>query len=491
MTLAAPATAQDAPDLRPYAPGTPQLGLGGTPDRPAPGVLRQDEDWSWLRGVPMAERTRTDRLRFMPLNEDGSVFATFAFDGRLAFEHYDNASFGDEPGGDGDWHLRTNLQAGLTVGERLRLFGGIKFGQVEDSRFPVPPAEDDGPDLHQAFAELSFGDAVGLPVRDAFLRVGRQELHYGAGRLISIRNGPNVRNDFDGVLARVAVRGVVADLFAFRPSENDPGPWNNGTDDTQAVWGVYGTMPLARLAPAASGLLGRANLDVFYVGHEREVSPYAFQPAPLDETRHTIGARLWTASPPTDGWNLEVEGGLQFGEVRGLAGGEGDIRAGYLAGGVSHGWADAPWTPVAAIRFGLSSGDDDPGDDRVGTFRAPFPPGRYFGESNPLGPGNLAGVGPSLTISPTNRLSLTTRYEAFWRLRDEDGIYAPPQVPIRGLGGGERFVGHEIALIADYAVSETTTFTVRAARFEPGGYLDDNPPAEDITFLGAQIAVRF
>ncbi len=485
------ANAQDQADLRPYAPGTPQFGTGGTPDRPANAVLPQDEDWSWLRDVAPEDRSPADRLRFLPLNTGGSTYASFGFDGRFGFEYFDDATFGDQPGDDLDWHFRANLHASLAFGDRARLYGALKFGQVEDSDFPVPTADDDGPDLHQAFAELSFGDALGLPVQDAFVRVGRQELHYGMGRLISIRNGPNVRNDYDGVLARIAAGGVIADAFAFRPSEDDPGPWNNDTGDARAVWGLYSTMPVTRVAPNASGLLGRANLDLFYIGFDREISPYAFQPTPLEETRHTIGTRLWTSGPPTDGWNVEVEGGLQFGNADGLAGGDGDIRAGYLAGSVTYGFAEARWTPVVGVDFGINSGDDDPGDNRLGTFRAPFPPGRFFGEASPLGAGNLMGLRPSVTVSPTDKLSLTARYEAFWRVESEDGVYAPPQVPIRGTAGGDDFVGQELALIGTYRLNDVATVSGSVARFETGGYLSDNEPDADVTAASLKLDIRF
>ncbi len=58
------------------------------------------------------------------------------------------------------------------------------------------------------------------------------------------------------------------------------------------------------------------------------------------------------------------------------------------------GFAEAPWMPVVGLRLGLSSGDGDPDDDRLHSFRAPFPPGRFFDEAPPLGSGNLAGPRP-------------------------------------------------------------------------------------------------
>ena len=357
------------------------------------------------------------------------------------------------------------------------------------------PADDDGPDVHQAFAEVAFGDAFGLPTKNVFVRAGRQELHYGAGRLISIRNGPNVRFDFDGLLGRAKVGGTITDVFAVRPTENDRGEFDNGTDETQAVWGLYTSTALGDILPGAGAFVGRSNLDLYYIGFEREESPYAFQMTPLDETRHTIGARYWTGGPPTEGWGLDVEAAYQFGSANGLLAGSGlidaDISAGFVAGSISYGFADAPWTPIVGSRFGLSSGDGDPTDGTLTTFRAPFPPGRYFGESNPIGPGNVAGIGPYITVRPAANLSLTGRYQAFWRLEEEDGIYAPPQVPLRMNAGERNFIGQEFSVIADYTFNNYLSLNATLSHFETGSFLSDNSPDDAITFGQVKLIASF
>ena len=476
----------DAPSLRPYAPGTPQLGIGGTPARPATAVLRQDEDWAWLADVPEAERRALDGIKRLPLDADGSTYLTFAFDGRLGVERFDDQSFGDFPGEDSSVHVRANPHVALSFGDRARLYGALKYGDVGDRRFAVSPAEDDGPDVHHLFAELAFGDLLGGVPHDAFARLGRQELHYGAGRLVSIRNGPNVRFDFDGGIVRARLGPTISEALYVRPSENDLGDFDNGTDSSQALWGLYTTTALGDVLSGTGALLDRSNLDLYYLGFERETSPYAFQDPAIDETRHTLGARFWTGGAPTDGWNLDLEAAWQFGDADGVAGPSGpvdaDIAAGFLAGFVSYGFADAPWTPVIASRFGASSGDDDPDDDTLATFRGPFPPGRYFGESNPLGPGNVGGVGPYLSVHPIPGLILTAHYEAFWRLETEDGLYSPPQLPLRGPAGDERFVGQEFSLIAGYAIGDHALVNVTVSRFETDDYLDDAPPGRDIDY---------
>ncbi len=481
--------------IRPASPGTPQLGIGGTPERPGRAVLRSDEDWSWVDGLPEPDRQPLDRYKYVPLTYDGSTFVTLGFDGRTGLEYFSDGSWGDNPGDDATFHSRANPHVSLTIADRLRFYGALKFGSVEGSKFTPSPADDDGPDVHQLFGELSFGDVFGLPTKDVFVRAGRQELHYGAGRLVSIRNGPNVRFDFNGLTSRARIGSTVAEALYVRPSENDPGGFDNGVDENQALWGLYTSTALGGFSADPAGLLAQSNLDLYYLGFDRESSTYAFQSAPLDESRHTIGTRFWTGGPPNAGWSLDLEAGYQFGEARGIISAAGpvdaDISAGFAAGIVTYGFDDLPWSPVIGSRFGISSGDADPGDDLLTTFRGPFPPGRYFGESNPIGPGNVAGIGPSIAVTPFEKLTLTGRYQAFWRVETEDGLYSPPQIPLRMPAGNDRYVGQEFALTANYALDNYTSLNATIARFDAGAFLADSGPSEDITYFDFKLAFSF
>ena len=48
-------------------------------------------------------------------------------------------------------------------------------------------------------------------------RAGRQELNYGSGRLVSVRQGPNVRQSFDGFKVMSKIGSWHVDGFAVRP----------------------------------------------------------------------------------------------------------------------------------------------------------------------------------------------------------------------------------------------------------------------------------
>ena len=100
------------------------------------------------------------------------------------------------------------------------------------------------------------------------------------------------------------------------------------------------------------------------------------------------------------------------------------------------------------------------------------------------------GVGSSLAVSPTGRLALTTRYEAFRRL-EEDGIYAAPQIPVRGAVGGDRFVGYGIGIVADYRINDLVSVTGTAGHFDTGALVEVNGPDDDITSFQLKLAASF
>ena len=127
---------------------------------------------------------------------------------------------------------------------------------------------------------MGIGEAVGGTANDAVLRVGRQELHCGDGRLLAARVGPNVRADFDGVVLRGRVGRITTDALAVRGVTDSPRSVDNAPDDAEHLWGVY------------SSVAGRrVNVHLLHLAQARAVSLYAFTPDRFAETRHTLGFR--------------------------------------------------------------------------------------------------------------------------------------------------------------------------------------------------------
>lgn len=469
----AAASAQEARP-RMTAPGTPPN--KPTCDRPAFAILRQDEDWSCLKD-PNIRPDPLDRFKYVPLNGDGSISLSLAVDGYLSVRAFDNAGRGASLGFDDTYNIRLNTHLAISFGDRVRLYGALKHGDQHRKSGPVAPPERDPLDVHQAFAEVTFGDVFGGAPNDAFVRIGRQELHYGDGRLISARVGPNVRSDFDGLLVRARIGPATTDAFIFRGVTDGPKVFDNGRDEGNNIWGVYSTLAGREL-----------NLDLLYLGQDRAVSAYAFTPESFAETRHTVGFRLWTSG--RSGWRLGLGAEYQVGNARPVMGQDLAIGAWAVGGAASYAAKDSRLAPTFGVEIGWTAGDNDPLDDRLGTFRALAPPGRYTGVADGFGPGNLAGIRPLVDLHPTGKLRVRPKATVFWRVREEDGLYSVPATVISGPADGDRFAGFEPGLEIEYKFDPHWAVTGALSHFFVGAGIGTTSLRKDVTYVEATISFK-
>src|ERR1700735_5332359 len=203
-------------------------------------LLGEDEDWSFLKD-PSLRQDPWDRLKYIPLGTDGCDLS-IGGGMREAFEQVGNDNWGTQNYTNTFFLERYVLHTDWHFGKHFRAYAELKSG-LESFRQGGPrPIDEKKLDFEEAFVELSTGEGD----RWAALDVGRQELNYGSGRLVSVREGPNVRQSFDG--ARVKGKAVEwrIDLFATRPDIDKPGFFNNVPDHQTAFWGVYATRPLRR-----------------------------------------------------------------------------------------------------------------------------------------------------------------------------------------------------------------------------------------------------
>jgi hypothetical protein len=364
-------------------------------------VIRWKEDYSFLRDRP--QPTLLERLKFIPLNGGGTAYLTLGGQVRERVEGYDPAFFG-LPGASTFTSYGTRLVADADVhlGARVRTF--LELGSYwEDGREPTSRPIDVGDlELQQAFL-----DFVGLdrPHSRLTLRLGRQELPLGSGRLVSIRDGANVRLSFDA--AKVTwVRGgrTVVEASAGRPVVPKEGVFESETSDREWFW--YGD--LARAGSAA----GRPAVELFYVGHRLRGALYGRGIG--DETRHSVGGRLWARPAP---WDYSVQAGYQLGSF-----GSADIRAWGVATETGRAFVSLPGRPRFAVRADVASGDrDEAGVLR--TFNAPYPALNYFSEAAVFAPGNSFDLHPYVEARPARKVAASAGVDLVWRSRTSDAIY--------------------------------------------------------------------
>lgn len=441
-------------------------------ERPDFEKLRYEEDWSPLRDAAL--RTEPlDELKFIPLSADASVYLSLGGELRERYEYTRHPAWGDEPQDeDGVFLQRYVLHGDLHLGSRLRLFGQL-YSALENGRAGPPAAIDENRlDWQQAFLDVSTGGASPR----ATLRLGRQEMIYGSSRLIDVREGPNVRRKFDGGRVLLALGEWQVDALALRPAQIRIDTFDDGTDDAQDLWGLYGVHPSGDFLPIGS------SLDLYYLGYQNESA--AFDQGAAKEKRHTLGLRLWGERA---GWDWNWEFFYQGGSF-----GDGDIKAWSVASDTGYTWQALAWQPRLGLSANVASGDRDPLDADLETFNALFPRGNYFSEIALLGPRNFFNLHPFLKLKPHERLSLTLDVDFFWRLERADGIYSPGGGLLRsGAGSRARRVGTESSLNATWEFSRQLSFTVIYSHFDAGAFIRETGPARDIDFIELTLKAQF
>jgi hypothetical protein len=246
------------------------------------GILNYEERYGYLGMDSLPEKNAWERLKFIRLHPAKTASLSLGGEVRYQYEYFNHTNWGEGPEDDNGYLLqRYMVHTDWQLGRHLRVFGQLKSG-IETGKAGGPePPDEDHLDLHQAFADLS------LPVRAGrvlTVRVGRQEMTYGSSRLVSVREGPNVRQSFDAVKAFYQTPRGQVDAFVSRPVQTERGVFDDAGDRNRRFWGLYAVRKLP-------GLLD-SNLDLYYFGFTERSA--AFESGTADEQRHSLGLRWWS-----------------------------------------------------------------------------------------------------------------------------------------------------------------------------------------------------
>ncbi|MEM6454919.1 MAG: alginate export family protein [Acidobacteriota bacterium] len=401
---------------------------------------------------------------------------------RLALELNRNEGWGEVPGTDLMLLERAMVHAAWTYRprsgplDRVRLFAQLKHGETLGRRTEDRVPDVDRLDGNAGFLELRSRPRGSGGGGQVTLRLGRQELDYGAGRLIAIRAGAtNTPISFDAALLRYSAPRVDVDVFYAFPNETDPGVFDNDRLEGRKLRGIYGTWKT-----------DRGGLDLFAFIDER---PQRYFQGSGRETRNSVGGRWFYAHGRL---RQDVLFTWQWGDLRPDAGPAGAIEA-WTASTQTHiRLRDDGWRPTLNLFTGYATGDDDPADPDIGTFRAPYPPGRYFGSGAPNGPLNVIFYRLGLALQPSRSLDLDLGFYDFYRESVRDGTYGVPGIPLNPPGtSGERHVGRLIELVASVPWGERGAIEFEISRFFPGAFFDDPPLEADTMFFGCRLTTTF
>ncbi len=377
--------------------GCLQLPAQGLCGSPLPDwLLPSEENYQALRDESKRQDVY-DRLHYIPLgSESSNRFLSIGGQERQWYESFSTPPLGngsDDPNG----YLlqRYMLHLDLHLSDRVRVF--VKFkGDLENGRVggPRPDIDEDRGDLNQAFAEITLARTHRGVLT---LRVGRQEMVYGSGRLVDMREGPNVRRPFDGAKLTYCSTNWRVDSFAARPVVNRLDDFDDIPAHQTAFAGVYGTRQL----PA----FHHSGVDAYYFAFDQKQSLYARGIG--REQRHTVGARLWRVS---EGWDYDWEVVEQFGRF-----GSRGIQAWGVSTNTGYNFSGAQWHPRLGLKSGIASGDSGASDRDLGSFNPLFASLHYFGEEGLAGPSNFYDLRPELELHPRKNVRVSLNSDWFWR----------------------------------------------------------------------------
>jgi len=291
---------------------------------------------------------------------------------------------------------------------------------------------------------------------------------------VSVREGPNTRQTFDGAKVVVQRGRWRIDGFGAGYVSTDTGVFDDSADTGRSLWGVYAVR--ARAQDQTEGM------DLYYLGYRRNEA--TFDQGEGREVRHSWGARFWRTSSPLD-YNFEAV--VQTGRFANT-----DIRAWTIASDTGYRMKTVPGRPRLGLRTDISTGDHDRQDNRLGTFNPLFLRGDYFGLISNVAPVNHLDLHPQVTMNIGDDIIVNMMWLFFWRNQQGDGIYGIPGNVLRsGEGTQSRFVGQSPGIEAVWQVTPRLSLAGNASIFTAGQFITESGPASTIGYLAARATYRF
>lgn len=426
--------------------------------------MRYQEDYSFLKDDTSASAYK--KLKFVRLSKNGNAYASFGGDIRFQYFGIQNEDWGDHEKKKNAFVLSRFLtHADVHLSPSIRAFAQLR-GTMVNPKVPGISSADQNPlDFHQSFLEMALSSGK------IILRLGRQEHYYGSQRLIA---APNNRHAFDAAKVVFRHNRLQLDVFYSRYVVAKKGFFDDRSDSDIQLWGAYGVVTASSDLP---------NADIYYLGLYRTST--LFDDGAGKEERHSAGIRLWKK---INAFGYDIEGVYQLG---GFAAKK--IRAWTLSVNLDYQLMSFPLQPKFGLKTDMISGDRKKGDDRLQTFNPLFPLGSYFGFAALIGPANLFDLHPSIKMDLCKgQLYWSVDYDAFWRLKTGDGMYAPGAMLLYPSGGStEHFIGHQFASDVTYSPNPFLLLRAESTLFAPGPYLKHVSAGKPIVLLGITMQLRF
>ncbi len=402
-----------------------------------------------------------------------------------------------------DWFLLQRFRLGVAVKPTpwLKFYVQGQDSREIDSRRPNIPGAlgaegDDWFDLRQAYTEI--GNAKEFPL---VAKIGRQLLSYGDERLVGGFDWNNFGRTFDTVKLTWKAPAWQLDLFGssvvvINRDEFNKSDLFNGNENRrgQIFGGVYfsaGDLPFGAVDLYTFWLSQSNGVNGGQQGAVTTFAPKGTGSLAQHSSFGTYGARIKGDPKKLHGFEFEVEGALQYGEVRDLA-----LNAAAIHAGAGYN-IDVAWKPRLWAEYNFATGDGNPGDNDIETFQNLFPTNhKFYGIMDLFSWQNMHNPMISVRVCPSEKVTAQVDYHAFWLANTDDVWYrANGMTAVRqstpAARAASNFVGQEIDFIVTWNATKSLQFQGGYAHFFAGDYLADTGPSDDADFGYLQATLSF
>lgn len=379
-------------------------------------LMRFDENYAYLKDAPQPLGW-DDSIKYLPIGAD--AYLSLGGELRERFDVFSSPRFGID-GTKSDSYLlqRVLFSADLHVSSRFRIYTELAREDEFGKRTALLPV-----DRNQENFQLLFADFVPDEAGNFLIRLGRQEFILNpTQRFVSAREGPNIRQSFDGGRLSWKRGPWTVDAFSFRPLLEEPNAFDDRGDPNALFSGLSVSHSLG--SPART-------LQAYWLAYDHFGARFGTTVG--DERRRMLGMRY---AQKGGSWDLDLEGLVQYGTFA-------DTRIHAWGTGLDGGYTwQTLWEPRLGLRLDGASGGDLARDGDVQTFNPLFPKGLNFDESLLTTYANLLSIRPSVTLRPASTVSV--QLSEAWRWRDDphDALYLIPFVAVpTPLSDKARYVG--------------------------------------------------
>lgn len=414
--------------------------------RPPYSLFRWEENYQFLAG-PANRTDFFDPVKYIRLNSDGSSYLTFSGQLREEALSFDAPLYGLKGSAkDNWWFHRLLLGADWHIDPSLRAFLELGNELAPGKRAPLSPSDQDRLNVQLAFLDY----ATDLGSGNLTVRGGRQEIVFDlTQRFLGVREGPNVRQAFDGGRATWDSKDVRLTVFEADPvNYSDAALLDDATDKNTHFGGVRAEWLQTPFLP------GEVDTYVYhYSSSEAKLGAgLAYEEFSAPGVRYA-GKAL--------GFDWDVEAIGETGSI-----GPERLRAWAFGSLWGYTVATLPWQPRLGIQADVGSGDSNPKDGTDGTFNPLYTKGAYFTEAALTGYSNVEHLKPSVTLHPSHADELYVGVGLVHKQSANDYAYEAPFIPIPGSNVSTlKNVGFYDHLIYSHAFNRHLSLDIEAVHF--------------------------